>query len=120
MSSGKRKYKATIGKHSLHTQSNNYRLRLIKFAISYNMVINSTRFPRKNIHKETWLPTGVRFRSQIYHVIIENKHKTIVKSAKSCRRADVDIDHYLILIDRLKISWNGKKKNLLENTMWIN
>jgi hypothetical protein len=73
-------YKTTIGKYSLHDRSNDNGIRLINFAISKNMVISSIRFPRKNIHKETWLSPGGRFSSQIDHVLIENKHKTIIKN----------------------------------------
>ncbi|KAF0770135.1 craniofacial development protein 2-like [Aphis craccivora] len=47
-------YKTTIGKHSLHDRRNDNGIRLINFAISKNMY-NCTRFPRKNIHKETYL-----------------------------------------------------------------
>ncbi|VVC27148.1 Endonuclease/exonuclease/phosphatase,Reverse transcriptase domain [Cinara cedri] len=104
-------YKATIGKHSLHDRSNDNGIRLINFAISKNMVISSTRFPRKNIHKETWLSPGGRYSSQIDHVLIENKFKTIIRNVKSYRGADADIDHYLILIDfRVKMSMEWKKK----------
>lgn len=79
------------------------------------MVVSSTRFPRKNIHKETWLSPGGRFSSQIYHVLIENKHKTIIKNVKSYRGADADTDHYLILIDfrvKMSIEWRKKQKIL--------
>ncbi|XP_022161478.1 uncharacterized protein LOC111027411 [Myzus persicae] len=92
-------YKTTIGEHSLHDQSNDNGVRLINFAISKNMVVSSTRFPRKNIHKETWLSPGGKYSSQIDHVLIENKHKTIIKNVKSYRGANADTDHYLILID---------------------
>ncbi|XP_025208310.1 uncharacterized protein LOC112603784, partial [Melanaphis sacchari] len=92
-------YKTTIGEHSLHDRSNDNGVRLINFAIRKNMVVSSTRFPRKNIHKETWLSPGGRYSSQIDHVLIENKHKTIIKNVKSYRGADADTDHYLILID---------------------
>ncbi|CAH1721690.1 unnamed protein product [Aphis gossypii] len=104
-------YKTTIGEHSLHDRSNDNGVRLINFAISKNMVVSSTRFPRKNIHKETWLSPGGRYSSQIDHVLIENKHKTIIKNVKSYRGADADTDHYLILIDfRVKMSMEWKKK----------
>ncbi|KAE9542653.1 hypothetical protein AGLY_002564 [Aphis glycines] len=104
-------YKTTIGEHSLHDRSNDNGVRLINFAISKNMVVSSTRFPRKNIHKETWLSPGGRYSSQIDHVLIENKHKTIIKNVKSYRGADADTDHYLILIDfRVKMLMEWKKK----------
>jgi hypothetical protein len=104
-------YKTTIGKHSLHNRSNDNGIRLINFAISKNMVISSTRFPRKNIHKETWLSPGGRFSIQIDHVLIENKHKRIIQNLKSYRGADADTDHYLVLIDfRVKMSMEWKKK----------
>jgi len=108
-------YKAMIGKHGLNDRSNDNRIRLINFEISKNMVISSTRFPRKNIHKETWLSPGGRFSSQIDHVFIETKYKTIIKNVKSYREADADTDHYLILIDlRVKMSmeWKEKQKTL--------
>lgn len=54
-------YKATIKKHSLHDQSNDNIIRLINFAIIKNMAIGTTRFPRKNNHKETWLSPGGSF-----------------------------------------------------------
>lgn len=42
------------------------------------MIISSTRFPKKNIHKGTWLSIGGRFSSEIDHVLIENKYKMII------------------------------------------
>jgi len=104
-------YKTTIRKHSLHDRSNDNGIKLIKFEISKNMVVGSTRFKRKNIHKETWLSPGGRFSSQIDHVLIENKHKTIIKNVKSYKGADADTGHHLILIDfRIKMSMEWKKK----------
>lgn len=104
-------YKATIGKHSLHDRSNDNGIRLINFAISKNMVISSTRLPRKNIHKETWLSPGGRFSRQIDHVLIENRYKTIIENFKSYRGADADTDYYLILTDfRVKMFMERKKK----------
>jgi hypothetical protein len=43
----------TIGKHSLHEESNDNGLRLVNCAVSLNMTIASTCFEHKNIHKET-------------------------------------------------------------------
>jgi hypothetical protein len=47
-------YKGVIGKHSLHLKTNNNGQRVTDFAISKSMIIASTRFPHKEIHKITW------------------------------------------------------------------
>lgn len=46
-------FSPTIGKNSLHMNSNDNNTRLINFAMASNMGISSTTFPHKNIHKQT-------------------------------------------------------------------
>lgn len=47
-------FRPTIGKERLHDTSNDNGSKLINFAISRELVISSTYFPRKNIHRHTW------------------------------------------------------------------
>jgi hypothetical protein len=47
-------YRSVIGKHGLHTRSNDNGMRLIHFASSRNMVVGSTMSKLKDIHKRTW------------------------------------------------------------------
>ncbi|PNF29447.1 hypothetical protein B7P43_G04559 [Cryptotermes secundus] len=58
---GKEKeYRGVIGTESLHDTTNHNRIKLIDFAESKNLIISSTHFPHKNIHKRTWAaPDGV-------------------------------------------------------------
>ena len=46
-------YRPVIGKYSLHCESNDNGIRMINFASSRNMVVGSTIFNHKDIHKMT-------------------------------------------------------------------
>ena len=46
-------FKPTIGNGSLHQDSNNNGVRILKFAISKNLVVMSIMFPHRSIHKYT-------------------------------------------------------------------
>ena len=52
-------FKPIIGQESLHQDSNDNRVRLVNFATSKNLVVKSTMFPHRNIHKHTWTPLTV-------------------------------------------------------------
>ena len=47
-------FKPTIGNVSLHQDSNDNGFRIINFATLKNMIVKSTMFPHRNIHKYTW------------------------------------------------------------------
>jgi hypothetical protein len=47
-------FKLTIGSESLHQDSNDNGVRVVNFATSKNLVVKSTTFPHRNIHKYTW------------------------------------------------------------------
>jgi hypothetical protein len=46
-------FQSTVGKESLHLESNSNEIRLISFATSKYLIISSTQFQRKEIHKHT-------------------------------------------------------------------
>lgn len=53
------RYRPHVGKYSMHKECNENGDRVIGFAASKNMVIGSTRFNYKDIHKPTWVsPDG--------------------------------------------------------------
>ena len=58
-------YRPTIGKYSLHETSNDNGTRLIDFAASRNMVLSSTYFQHKNIHKATWVSPHGRTKTRL-------------------------------------------------------
>lgn len=98
-------YRPTIGKESLRDVINDYGTRVINMAISKELVINSTYFPRKNIHKHTWVSPNGLTKNQIDHVMINKKHMSCISNMRSYRGSDADTDHYLIIAHfRIRLS----------------
>jgi len=60
--------KPTIGQESLHQDSNDNGVRLVNFSTSKNLVVKSTMFPHRNIHKYTWTSPDGKTHNQIDHV----------------------------------------------------
>ena len=110
-------YKGIIGMHSLHRQSTDNGCRLINFAASRNLVISSTCFPHKNIHKGTWRCNDVV--NQIDHILIDSRHASNVMDVRSYRGANIDSDHYLVMAKvRARISRAKSEKS--QNTKGYN
>ena len=47
-------FKPTVGKESLHQDSNDNGVRIVNFATSKNLVVKSTMLPHRDFHKFTW------------------------------------------------------------------
>jgi exonuclease III len=86
-------YIPTIGKHSLHSQSNDNVLRLINFAASRSMEIGSTIFCHKNMHKATWKSPDGETMNQMDHILIDVRHKSNLMDLRTLRGANIDSDH---------------------------
>jgi hypothetical protein len=46
-------------------------VRVVNFATSKNLVVKSTMFPHRNIHKYTWTSPDGKTHNQIDHVLID-------------------------------------------------
>jgi hypothetical protein len=89
--------KPTIGINSLHKVSKDNGMRLISYAASMDMVVGSTLFPHKNIHKAAWKSADGSTTNHIYHVLIDYHHKSNLQDVRSYRGANIDSDHFLII-----------------------
>lgn len=108
-------WKEIAGKESLHDETNENGVRLCSFAMANNLKIVSTCFPRKEIHKETWISPDGRTKNQIDHVLVDNRNKSSILNVRSIREAECGSDHNLVLTkiyQRISI----EKKKLSENT----
>ena len=104
-------YIGTTGKHSLHDESNENGNLLIDFATSKNMVISSTYFPRRDIHKITWISPDGETGIQIDHVLIDKRAATSILNVRSRRGACCNSDHMLVQTTfRCKINQNKSSK----------
>ena len=90
-------FKPTIGQESLHQDSNDNEGRLVNFATSKNLVLKSTMFPHRNIHKYTWTSSDGKTHNQIDHILIDRRWHSSVLDVQSFRGADCDTDHCLRL-----------------------
>ncbi|XP_042906181.1 craniofacial development protein 2-like [Parasteatoda tepidariorum] len=84
------------GNESLHEETSKNGIRLINFAISTNMVIGSTTFKHKNIHKATWRSPDGLTQNQIDHILIDLRHRSSLQDVRTYRGANVDSDHFLV------------------------
>jgi len=103
----------TIGKESLHQDSNDNGVRIVNFATSKNLGFKSTVFMHHNIHKYTWTFPHAKTHNQIDHILIDRRWHLSVLDVQSFRVADCDCDHYLVVTkfkERLAVSKQAAQK----------
>jgi len=84
---------------SLHQDSNDNGFRILNFTTQKNLVIKSTMFPHRNIHKYTWTSPDGKTHNQIDHILIDRRWHSSVVDVQSFRGADCDTDHYLVVAE---------------------
>lgn len=100
-------FKSIIGKKNLHEVSNDNGARVENVATLNNVIVKSTTFPYRDIHKHTLTsPYGVTH-NRIDHILIDKRQHYNVLDDKSFRGSDCVTDHYLLaakLRERLSVS----------------
>ena len=90
-------FRPHIGLRSLHLNCNDNGLRVASLATSKNMVISSTTFPHRDVHKGTWKSPDGRTVNQIDYLLIDRRHAGVVQDVRSWRGADCESDHFLVI-----------------------
>jgi len=90
-------FNPTIGQEIFHQDSNDNAVRLVNFATSENLVVKSTVFPHRNIHKYTWTSHDIKTLNHIDNVLIDRRCHSSILDVRSFRGADCDTDHYLVI-----------------------
>jgi hypothetical protein len=63
-------FKPTTGNESLHHDINDNWVRIVNLATSKKLVVKSTIFQHRNIHKYTWISPDGQTHNQIDHILI--------------------------------------------------
>ena len=91
-------FPGTIGRHSLHADSNDNGCRLATFAAEHGLVIGGTLFDHRDLHKATWVSPDlrVRARNQIDHILISVKFRRSLRDVREQRGAYCNSDHFMV------------------------
>ena len=76
-------FKPTTGQESLYQDSNDNGVRIVNFATLKNLVVKSTMFPHRNIHKYTWNSPYGKTHNRIDHVLIDRRWQSSVLDVRS-------------------------------------
>jgi hypothetical protein len=88
-------------------------LTVVNFAKSKNLVVKSTMFPHRSIHKYTWTSPDGKTHNQIDHILIDRRRHSSILDVGSFTGADCDSDNYLVVAkgrERLAVSKQMVKK----------
>jgi len=88
--------RSVLGRFSLHDNTSENGLLLAQFAEMHRMMIKSTCFPHKDIHKGTWKMPGTNLVNQIDHVVVSSKQFSAIMDVKTMRGPNCYTDHYLV------------------------
>ena len=97
-------FKPTIGNEGLHQVSNDNGVRMVNFVTSKDLVVKSTIFPHRNIHKYNRTSPVGQTHNQIDHILIDRRWHSSLLDVRSFRGADCDSNHYLV-VAKVRENW---------------
>ena len=89
-------YRPEIGPFSKHGVTSENGKLLVDFAKEKGLIVMSTYFRNKEIHKGTWRSPDGKHTNQIDHVLIEKCQRACILNIRAYRGADINSDHFLL------------------------
>jgi len=89
--------KPTIWNENPHQDTNDNCVRIVSLATSKNLVVKTTMFLHRNIHKCSWTSPDGKTQNQIDHTLADRRWHSSILDVRSFRGADCDTDHYLVV-----------------------
>ncbi|VDP35212.1 unnamed protein product [Schistosoma margrebowiei] len=89
-------------------ETNENSKRLVNLCAFNKLVICSTIFPHKLIHKATWISQDHTTENQMHHICISKKFRSTIENMRTRRGADIASDHHLVVVKmklKLKKHW---------------
>ncbi len=102
-------YEQVMGKCALDEERNTNGEKLLEFCQVNRLYIQGTRFPHRDIHKQTWRHPATKKGHQIDHIITNTRWRSCVEDVKVIRGAMIDSDHHLVVAD-VKLHWSKAPK----------
>jgi hypothetical protein len=110
-------FKPTISNESLHEASNDNGIRVVNFATSKHLIVKSTTFPYRDIHKHTWTSANGVTHNQIEHIFIDKRRHSNTLDIGSFRELTVILTTTLTVAkfrERISVSKRARQKSDLE------
>jgi exonuclease III len=93
-----RAYQNVTRNHTLHDRTNRNGELVYEYAIANDMVVASTIFQHKSIHKGTWISPDTLTLNQIDHVLVSNNKRQMIQDVRTLRGPNCDSDHFLVKV----------------------
>jgi endonuclease/exonuclease/phosphatase family metal-dependent hydrolase len=111
-------YNKITGKHTHHEVTNRNAELLWDFAATNNMIVMSTQFQHKQIHKGTWISPDQNTINQIDHVLININKEEVTEDVRSLRGPNIDSDHFLLKATLKQKLLKIYKRKSAQTTKW--
>jgi hypothetical protein len=89
-------YSQVSGMYTLPDSSNHNGEMVCNLAIQNNMIVMSTQYQHKGIHKGTWIAPDLATINQIEHILINENKRNVVEDVRSMRGLNCNFDNFLI------------------------